>query len=134
MIRTTNTTEQTLQPGASLVMQLESKSRRGCECFMNNSESVKLMASGTYEVSWGGNIGGETAATQVQVSIALGGSAVNGGTMTSTPAAVADRNSVSRRLLISNCCGDYDRVSIKNTGTVPVIIAAGSTLDINRLS
>ena len=134
MIKTTNNVEQTLQPGGTLTMQLVHSSRRGCECFMDNTNSVRLTSSGTYEISWGGNIGGETAGTPVQVSITLGEAVLPGSTMISTPAAVTDRNSVSRTISVGNCCGDYNRVFIRNTGTVPVIIGEDSLLFIHRIS
>ncbi len=134
MIELSNTTEQTLQPGQSLVFDEVILKSGGCECHRNNSSSVKLRNNGLYAVSFYGNIGGETAATAVQLAIALGGSALPETTMISVPVAVADRNNVAASTRLRNCCGDYDRVSVVNTGTVPVVIAPNSAFIVERKS
>lgn len=132
MIVLTNTLEQTLAPGQSLVFD-EAILHSGCgECHRRNTSAVKLRANGIYEASFSGNIGGETAATAVQLSLTLSGSTLPETTMISVPAAVADRNNVSTETRIRNCCGDYDRVSVTNTGTVPVVVAPNSSFVIDR--
>ncbi len=127
MIELSNTTEQTIQPGQSIIFD-EVILRAGCcECHRKNTGSVKLRNNGIYAISFAGNIGGETAATPVQLSFSLGGSTLPETTMISVPAAVADRNNVATSTRLKNCCGDYDRISVTNTGTVPVIVAPNSS-------
>ncbi len=134
MIELSNTTEQTLQPGQSIVFD-EVILRAGCcECHRKNTGSVKLRSNGIYAISFSGNIGGETAGTAVQLAFDLGGSTLPETTMISTPAAVADRNNVAKSTRLKNCCGDYDRISVVNTGTVPVIVGANSSFIVERRS
>lgn len=134
MIVLSNTTEQTLAPGQSITFD-EVILHSGCgECHRKNTSSVKLRANGVYIVAWSGNIGGPTAATPVQLSVSLGGSPLLETTMISVPAAVADRNNVSTQTRVKNCCGDYDRVTITNTGENSVIVAPNSSFVIDRRS
>ncbi len=134
MIELSNTTEQTLQPGQSLVFD-EVILRVGCcECHRNNTGSVKMRNNGIYAVSFAGNIGGETAATAVQLAFSLGGSVLPETTMISVPVATTDRNNVATSTRVKNCCGDYDRISVVNSGTVPVIVAANSAFIVERRS
>ncbi len=129
-----NTTEQTLQPGQSIVFD-DVIFKSGCgECHRKNTSSVKLRANGIYALHFSGNIGGETAATPVQLSLTLGGSTLPETTMISTPAATTDRNNVATATRVRNCCGDYDRVSVTNTGTVPVIVAPNTSFIAERTS
>lgn len=132
MIELSNTTEQTLQPGQSIVFDEVISSAGSCECHRRNTSSVKMRANGVYAVSFSGNIGGETAATPVQLAITLGGSPLPETTMISVPAAITDRNNVATSTRIRNCCGDYDRVAVTNTGTVPVVVAANSSFIVER--
>ncbi len=134
MIVLSNTTEQTLQPGQSLVFDEVTFKAGCCECHRNNTGSVKLRSNGIYALTFSGNIGGPTAATPVQITMSLGGSTLPETTMISVPAAVTDRNNVSASTRLKNCCGDYDRVSIVNTGTVPVIVAPNSAFIVERRS
>lgn len=135
MIVLSNTAEQTLAPGQSIVFDEVVTQAGSCECHRRNTGSVKLRSNGIYSVAFSGNIGGETAATAVQLGLTLSGSAaLPETTMISVPAAIADRNNVATQTRIKNCCGDYDRVSVTNTGTVPVIVAANSSFVIERRS
>lgn len=132
MIVLSNTTEQTLQPGQSINFDEVVMAAGTCECHRRNTGSVKMRSNGIYEVSFHGNIGGETAATPVQLALTLGTSPLLETTMISVPAAVTDRNNVGASTRIRNCCGDYDRVSVTNTGTVPVVVAANSSFIVER--
>lgn len=135
MILLSNTTEQTLQPGQSITFD-DVILHSGCDvCHRNNTNSVKLRANGNYDICFHANIGGETAATPVQLQITLGGDSPLPETlMLSVPAATTDRNNVGTATTLKNCCGDYDRVFVTNTGTVPVIVAPNSALKIGRKS
>lgn len=79
-------------------------------------------------------MGGPTAATPVQLSITLGGEVLKETTAISVPAAVGNRNNISRQTRIKNCCGDFDRVALTNTGANSIIVGANSVLILDRRS
>ena len=54
--------------------------------------------------------------------------------MISTTAAAGNLNNVAKTVGVRNCCGDYDRVTIVNTGTSTVTVGAGASLFIKRVS
>lgn len=135
MIQLSNTTAQTLIPGQAITFD-KVLLHTGCgECHRTNSSSVKMRANcGTYEIAFGGNIGATAATTAVQLSIQVGGETIPSSTMISTTAAVGNLNSVSRVIPIKNSCGDYDRITVVNTGTTNVTVGANSTLFVKRIS
>lgn len=134
MIELTNTVAQTIQPGQSVTFNTVVL-HTGCgECYRRNTPSVKLRANGIYEVSFSGNISGTTAGTPVQLAIALGGIALPETVMVSTPAAANAFNNVSTGTFVQNTCGDYDRVTVVNTGTVPVLLSANMNFRVRRMS
>lgn len=133
MIALTNTTAQTLQPGQAITFD-QVLTHTGCgECYRQNTSSIKMRGCGVYDVHFSGNIGGPTAATPVQLSIQVGGATLQGSLMISTPAAADDLNNVAKTLPVRNCCDDYDRLTVVNTGTVPVTVGAGSIFYVHRL-
>lgn len=135
MILLSNTTEQTLAPGQSITFD-DVLLHSGCgECHRRSTNSVKLRANGVYDIFFHANIGSPTAATPVRLQITLGGDTPLPETiMQNTPAAITDRNNVGTATSLKNCCGDFDRVFVTNTGSDPVIVAAGSSLKIARRS
>ena len=108
----------------------------GCgECFTKGIPSVKLRAiGGTYKIDFSGNIGSAAANTPVQLAIALGGVAIPATVAVSSPAAENVFNNVSTGTYAKNTCCDLNRVSVVNTGTVPVILTANMNLRIARVS
>lgn len=134
MIVLSNTTAQTLQPGQTITFNNKIL-HTGCgECHRVNTGSVKMRANGIYVATFSGNIGGATAATPVQLSIQVGGETLPETTMISVPAAANDLNNVSTTTILRNCCGDYDRLTVVNTGTVPVIVDANTAFAIRRVA
>lgn len=134
MIELTNTNEQIIEPGQSLVFN-EVILNTGCgECYRRNTGSVKLRANGIYDVEFSANITGATAGTPVQLAFSLGGAVLAETTMISTPSAADAFNNVHRGTYIRNCCGDYDRVTIINTGTVAVTVGANPVFRVKRVS
>lgn len=132
MIVLSNTTEQTLQPGQSLIFNETIYKSGNCECHRKNTGSVKLTRNcETYSVTFGANIDGATADAPVQLSIQLGGATLPETTMIS---AASGFNNVSRTTLVGNSCGDYSRITVVNTGTIPVVVGANSSLTIIRES
>lgn len=55
-------------------------------------------------------------------------------TMVATPGAANASNNVATSTLIKNCCGGYDRITVTNTGTTDVTVAANSAFIIRRLA
>lgn len=125
-------TDQTLQPGQSLIFdRLVQKS--GCgECFRLSSNFVKLRGC-LYELSFSGNIGA-VAPGPAQISMQVGGSTLPETTRISQTAAAGDLNSVSASTAYNNCCCDFDKVTITNTGTAAITVGKGSTLKVVRKS
>ena len=134
MIVLTNTIAQTIEPGASVTFD-EVILHSGCgECHRKGTGSVKLRCNGVYELHFSANIGGATAATPVQLTLEIGGEPLPETTMISVPTAAADLNNVATATLLKNCCGDYDRVTVANTGTEPVTVGANPVLYVKRVS
>lgn len=130
MIVLSNSVEQTLTPSQAVTFDLV-KLKRGCgECHRPGTSSVKLCNKGVYAVAFGGNIGGTVAGTPVQLTIELGGDPLNETTMISIPGSVGDLNSVYRATYVANCCCDFDRITVVNTGTSDVVVGANSELTV----
>lgn len=133
MIVLSNTTAQTLAPGQSITFD-KVVHKSGCaECHRPGTASVKLRCQGVYAVDFSGNVASTVAGT-VQLVIELGGDPLNETTMKSTPAATGDFDNVSSGTKVRNCCGDYDRITVTNNGTIDVVVDANSNLRIGRLS
>lgn len=133
MISLSNTTAQTLTPGQSITFNTVLL-HTGCgECHRANTSSVKLRAKGIYDVHFSANIGA-TAPGAAQLSIRLSGDTLNESTMISTTAAAGNLNSVATAIPVRNCCDDYDRITVTNTGTTTVTVGANPVLFITRRS
>lgn len=135
MIELTNSVAQTVQPGQAVTFD-RLLGHSGCaECYDSRvPNSVKLNGrNGSYEVMFSGNISGTAAATPVQLAIALGPVALPETVMVSTPSAAEAFNNVATGTFVRNNCCDYDRISVVNTGTVPVLLSANMNLRIRRL-
>lgn len=133
MIELTNTAAQTIQPGQAVSFN-SVLLHTGCgECYRKNSNFVRLRPGAIYEVSFSGNIAG-TEANPVQLAIALGGSALPETVMVSSSVAANAFNNVSTGTFVGNCCCDFDRITVVNTGTVPVLLSANFNLRIKRVA
>lgn len=134
MIELTNSVAQVVQPGQSVAFDTVVL-HTGCgECYRRNTPSIKLRANGIYEVAFSGNITGTTAATPIQLAIALGGIALPETVMVSTPAIANAFSNVATSTFVQNTCGDYDRVTVVNSGTESVTISANMKFSVRRLS
>lgn len=126
MITVSTLTDQTLQPGQSLIFD-KIVQKSGCgECFRLGSNFIRLKGC-LYELSFSGNIGA-VAPGPAQVSMQVGGSTLPETTRIAQTAAAGDLNSVSADTSYHNCCCDFDRVTITNTGTAAITVGAGFTL------
>lgn len=135
MIVLSNTTAQTIQPGQSITFNQVLR-KTGCgEFFRMNTGAVGLRTNAQYEVSFNANIGGATAATPVQLAIAIGGAPLAETTMISVPAAVTDFNNVAASTIVGTAIGISNAITVTNNGTTPVNISPlGLALTIIRKS
>ena len=102
-------------------------------CHRKGTGSVKLNRSGAYMVSFHANVTGATAATPVQLALALGGDVMPETTMIFTPETANTVGQVSICLPVFNSCCDYDRVTVVNTGTTDIVISANPMLAISKM-
>lgn len=133
MIAVSISQEQTVAVGQPIIFDTATlRTRCGAECWRDNTASVKMTANGIYDVSFHANVTGATAGTPVQLQLQTGGVSVPEGLMIYTPAVADAIGNVGVDIPVRNCCCDYDRITIVNTGTEPVIVSAGATLFIRR--
>lgn len=134
MIELTNLAAQTIQPGQSVAFD-QVVMHTGCgECYRQRTPSIKLRFNGVYEVSFSGNVASATDGAPVQLSVALGGIPLAETTMVSSPATANSYNNVATSTYVENVCGDYNRVTVMNTGTTPVLLSANTRLSVRRLA
>lgn len=133
MIVVSNTAEQTLAPGQTLIFD-EIVTQSGCSrcCGRRNTGAVKLQGNAQYNVFFSANVGGTTAAAPVQLSVVYDGSPLPETTRISTPAAVGDLNAIAAATVIKTCCGCGGSITVVNTGTNPVVVAPNSALMVDR--
>ena len=133
MIELSNSATQTLQPGQSIAFDL-TKLHTGCaECHRQGSSAVKLRCRGIYNLEFHANIGGAVVGT-VQLQMEAGGEVLPETTMIVTEDTVGSLTNVSAGTLYQNCCGDYDRITITNTGTIAAVIAPTSAFIVKRVA
>lgn len=134
MIELSNSVAQTVAPGAAVTFD-KVVYHGGCgECYDRRIlNSVKLTGRGsTYKLEFSGNISSDTAGTPVQLAIAFGGTALPETVMESTPSAANAFNNVSTGTYVRNDCCDFDRITVVNSGTNPVLLSANMNLRIAR--
>lgn len=135
MIELSNSTAQTIPAGGSVTFDrvLLHSGCRECHNPMVPT-SVKLRGKGIYDVEFHGNITSATAGDVLQLAIAVADSALPQTAMNATPAAAGTLVNVSAGTYLRNCCCDLDRVSVRNTGTTPVVLAPNSSFRIAHLN
>lgn len=132
MILLSNSTTQTVQPGEAITFDLETFKSGCCECHRQGSSAIKLKKCGVYELMFTGNIGGAAVGT-VQLQMEAGGEVLPETTIIVTEDTVGSLDNVASHTFFRNCCGDYDRITIVNTGTVAAVIDANSAFTAKRL-
>lgn len=132
MVQLSNTVAQTIQPGGSVIFD-KIIIREGCDtCFTPQlPTSVKLKAGKDYIVHFHGNVT-DTPAAAGQLALAIADQAIPYTAMNFTPTAAGALVNVSTSTPIKNCCCDANRISVKNTGTVPITLAPNSNFYIVR--
>ena len=107
--------------GAFLMKGIDTGSSRGYGCCCK----PKVV---DYMVDFGANIAVPTGETvgPIRVAFALDGNALAGTEMTVTPAAVEEYFNVSRAANVSIWKGCCQTLSIRNTGTIPILVQAAN--------
>lgn len=133
MILLSNTTAQTLQPGQAVTFDLV-KLKAGCgECWNKQlPNSVKLRGNGTWDLSFSGNVTSDTAGALTQMAIAVEGQPLVETAMNRTIAAANNLENISTETAYKVGCCDLNRLSVINTGTVPVTLAPNSAFLVER--
>ncbi len=128
MLELTNTTVQTLAPGASASFDTV-VAKTGCDvCHRCGSGLVQLEGHGThcnpakYHVAVSGNIGGG-AGTQANVAIAINGETLNETVRTATITAATDVFPFAAQTNLKECGSCCDTVSVRNVGTTPITLS-----------
>lgn len=135
MIQLSNTTAQSVAVGQSVTFDTVLMKTGSAECHRKNTGSVKLCAKGgIYQLNFSANVSGATAATPVQLTVQLGGDNVPESTMVYTPATADATGQVNIVLPIRNNCCDYDRITIVNTGTTAITVAANPNFFVKRIA
>lgn len=132
MIVLSNTVAQTINPGEAAAFN-NVILHTGCsECHRKGTGSVKMKNNGVYELHFSGNIGGD-AGTQANLALALGGDRLVETNMVATITTATDVFNVATATAVKNCCCDFDRVTVINTGTTPVTLAANPSFYVKRI-
>ncbi len=131
MIVLSNTVAQTLAPGEAATFN-DVILHSGCgECHRTGTSSVKMRANGVYAVSFSGNIGA-TAPGLAEITIQLSGSNMPETNIKSVTATAGDLNNVSTTTKVKNCCGDFDRLTVVNTGTTEITLDSNPSFIVKR--
>ena len=133
MIELTNSTELTLAAGQTAVFDTVLLSKGCSTCTRQGTGSIKLRSCGVYEVRFTGNIGVSGATGVAKLSIQMGGVTYNPSTVQSETSTEGDLNAVEKTFWLPNCCGDYSRLTVVNTGTTVVTIGVGSIFAARRI-
>lgn len=136
MIQLSNLAVQTVLPGQPVTFNVV-RLKSGCgECYNESlsPSSIKMAKQGTYEIGFSANIGNGINTDPVQLSIAIGGTVIPDTTMISTPATVGALNHVSVTKPVRNCCCDFDRITVVNSGTNAMTVGANPILYVKRIS
>lgn len=134
MIVLSNTNVQTIAPGQAITFNTVVMHTGNGECHRPGTSSVKMKSNGIYEASFRANIGSTTESSVAQITIMLGGEPLPETTAISTTIAAGDVNNVATKTLVKNCCCDYDRLSVVNTGTTTINIGENPLFFIKRVS
>lgn len=135
MIVLSNTSAQVIPVGQALTFNTVVHKSGCAEGYRLGTGAVKLRANNAiYELSFNANVSGETVTAPVQLSMAISGAQLPETTMIYMPAAANAVGNVGSSTLIKNCCGDYDRITVVNTGANPITVEANCCLFIKRVA
>lgn len=129
MVVLSNTTEQTLQPGQTLVFD-RLVAFSGCGECARRGGPVTLKRHGTYEITFHGNVTGATAALPVELSISVGGAPLAETEMIYTPAAANAVGNMGTQTYVPTCGCGGNNVTVTNTGENPIIVSPNTALTV----
>ena len=118
MILLTNSSDQTIAPGAAVSYDSVIFQTGGGECHRDNSAAVSLRCKGIYEVHFSADVSGTA---PLELSIALDGEALPETVMVSN---VAAGQNVSTMTAVRTCCSGCGRVTVLNTGAADATVAS----------
>lgn len=131
MIVLSNTTAQTVEPGQDILFDRVVR-KCGCgTCHRDGSASVKMCKKGLYAIHFSGNIDGATADAPAQLAIQTGGETLPETTMISSATGV---NNVATMTYLKNCCCDFDRLTVSNTGTVAITVSPNTSFAVAEVN
>lgn len=130
MVVLSNTTAQTLQPGQALTFD-RLVTHSGCGECARSGGPVGLRFSGTYRVTFHGNVTGATAGAPVELSIAVGGAPLAETEMIYTPAVADAVGNVGAETYVQTC-GSGNNVTVVNTGENPITVSPNAALTVIR--
>lgn len=135
MIVLSNLTAQTIQPGQAVTFDKVILKSGNCECWNSQlPKSVKLRGKGIYSLGFSGNVSSPTAGAAMQLAIAVGTQPLVETAMNRTPSTANVLDNISTETRYRNCCSDMDRISVINSGAVPVVLAPNSSFVLERKS
>lgn len=134
MIVLSNTQDQTIGPGESIIFDRVVMKSGCCECHMNRTDSVRLKMGRKYLVTFSGNISNETGTDAIELIMRLGGVPLEETSMQLTPGITQVYDNVSATTGVEVHCMDFGRISVtNNSDTADIGIAAGSSLVIREV-
>lgn len=125
--------DQTIPVGGSIVFDRTIFKMGECPCHKSYSPILKLVKRGTYSIEFHGNVGSNTADTDASVSLQDTGTTLPAATAISATQAAGDLNNVSIKTILHNCCGVYGAITVVNTGTTPLNVAAGAEIIVQEV-
>ena len=131
MVVLSNTAVQTLQPGQALTFD-RLVTHSGCGECARSGGPVGLKSSGTYRITFHGNVTGATVALPVELSISIGGAPLAETEMIYTPAAADAVGNVGTETYVRTC-GSGNNVTVTNTGENPITVSPNTALTIIRV-
>lgn len=135
MIELTNSAHQIVHPGGALFFD-KVVLHTGCaERYDGNSSgSIKLKATGIYEVHFSANVSSNFNGGKVQLALKLGNDILSETLMTATSSNAYDISNVSTATLVRNCGENGDSIMILNTGCTDAFIDSNPTIFVKRVS
>lgn len=122
MIIVSTNTPVTIPEGGAVTFDTTDLKYGDTECHRRNTTSVKLTSGGLYDLFFSATVSGSTANTTIGLSLYMGGEEI---VNTRTSSDVYEANvmrTISNAYTVMNCCKDYDRITLVNTGSQPINI------------
>lgn len=133
IVELTNNAAQTVAVGDTVIFNTKLFSSGSCGCCCSrNGRFARLTKGGPYRISISANITTGTAGATAQLTVNAGGEPLPEMVLRAVSTAAGDNYTVSRSTIYPNCCKEVTHITVTNTGTVPVVIAANPTLIISK--